>query len=49
LLVSALRLFQRQTLVLEGGPSLSKGDPLLLELSLRLLARVALLLKPLLR
>jgi hypothetical protein len=49
LLESALGLFPRQTLALKGGPSLSKGVPLLLELSLRLLARVPLLLNPLLR
>jgi hypothetical protein len=49
LLESALGLFPRQTLALEGGPSLSKGGPLLLELSLRLMAFMPLLLKPLLR
>jgi hypothetical protein len=49
LLESVLGLFPRQTLALEGGPSLSKGGPLLLELSLHLMARILLLLKPLLR
>jgi hypothetical protein len=49
LLESALGLFPRQTFALEGGPSLSKGGTLLLELSLRLTARILLLLKPLLR
>jgi hypothetical protein len=42
-------LLSRQTLVLEGVPSLNKGGSLLLELSLRLLARVPLLPKLLLR
>jgi hypothetical protein len=36
-------------LALEGGPSLSKGGPLLLKLSVRLLVRVPLPLKLLLR
>jgi hypothetical protein len=45
----ALGLLSRQTLALEGGPSLSKGGSLLLELSLRLLARVPFLPKLLLR
>jgi hypothetical protein len=49
LLESALGLFPCQTLTLEGGPSLSNGGPLLLELSLRLMARILLLLKPLFR
>jgi hypothetical protein len=49
LLESALSLFPRQTLALEGGPSLSKGGLLLLELSLRLMVCILLLLKPLLR
>jgi hypothetical protein len=49
LLESALGLFPRQTLTLEGSPSLSKGGPLLLELSLLLMVRIPLLLKPLLR
>jgi hypothetical protein len=48
LLESALGLLLRQALVLESGPSLSKGSPLLLELSVRLLARVPLPLKLLL-
>jgi hypothetical protein len=39
LLESALSLFPRQALALEGGPSLGEGSPLLLELSLRLAAR----------
>jgi hypothetical protein len=42
LLESALGFFPRQTLALEGGPSLSKGGPLLLELSLRLAACILL-------
>jgi hypothetical protein len=49
LLESALGLFPHQTLALKGGPSLSKGSPLLLELSVRLLACVPLPLKLLLR
>jgi hypothetical protein len=49
LLELATGLFPRQTLVLEGGPSLGKGSLLLLELSLRLAARILLLLEPLLR
>jgi hypothetical protein len=44
-----LGLISRQTLSLEGGPSFNNGGPLLLELSLRLLARVPLLPKLLLR
>jgi hypothetical protein len=48
LLKEALGLFTRQALVLEGGLSLSKSDSLLLELSIRLLARVPLPLKLLL-
>jgi hypothetical protein len=48
LLESALGLFPHQTLALKGGPSLSKGSPLLLELSVRLLACVPLPLKLLL-
>jgi hypothetical protein len=49
LLDQALGLLSRQTLTLEGGPSLSKGGSLLPELSLRLLARVPFLPKLLLR
>jgi hypothetical protein len=49
LLESALGLFPCQTLALEGGPSLSNGGTLLLELSLRLMAHILLLLKPLFR
>jgi hypothetical protein len=49
LLESPLGLFPRQALALEGGPSLSEGGPLLLKLSVRLLAHVSLLLKLLLR
>jgi hypothetical protein len=49
LLKEALGLFSCQALTLEGGPSLRKCGPLLLELSLRLLARVSLLPKLLLR
>jgi hypothetical protein len=49
LLKVALGLFSRQVLALEGGPSLSKGGSLLLELSVRLLARVPLLPELLLR
>jgi hypothetical protein len=48
-LKEALGLFSCQALALEGGPSLSKCGPLLLELSLRLLARISLLPKLLLR
>jgi hypothetical protein len=48
LLELAVGLFPRQTLALEGGSRLSKGSPLLLELSLRLAARILLLLEPLL-
>jgi hypothetical protein len=39
----ALRLYPHQMLTLEGGLGLSKGGPLLLELSLRLLACASLL------
>jgi hypothetical protein len=49
LLKEALGLFSCQALALEGGPSISKCGPLLLELSLHLLARIALLPKLLLR
>jgi hypothetical protein len=49
LLESTLGFFPHQTLALEGGPSLSKGGPLLLELSLRLAVRILLLQEPLLR
>jgi hypothetical protein len=45
---AALGLLSCQALALEGGSSFSKCGPLLLELSLRLLARVPLLLKLLL-
>jgi hypothetical protein len=38
LLESALGLFPRQALTLEGGPSLSEAGSLLLKLSARLLA-----------
>jgi hypothetical protein len=48
-LKEALGLFSCQVLALEGGSSLSKCGPLLLELSLCLLARVSLLPKLLLR
>jgi hypothetical protein len=48
LLKQTLSLLLRQVFSLEGGPSLSKGGPLLLELSLCLLARVPLLSKLLL-
>jgi hypothetical protein len=48
-LKEALGLFSCQMLVLEGGSSLSKCGPLLLELSLRPLARVPLLPKLFLR
>jgi hypothetical protein len=48
-LKEALSLFSCHVLALEGGPSFSKCGPLLLELSLRLLARVLLLPKLLLR
>jgi hypothetical protein len=46
LLESALGLFPRQALTLEGGPSLSEGSSLLLKLSVCLLARILLLLEP---
>jgi hypothetical protein len=49
LLESALRLFPRQTLTLEGDSSLSVGSSLLLKLSACLLARILLPLEPLLR
>jgi hypothetical protein len=49
LLESTLGLFPPQTLALEGGPSLSKGGPLLLKLSVRLSMRIPLPLKLLLR
>jgi hypothetical protein len=49
LLESALGLFPRQALTLEGGPSLSEGGSLLLKLSARLLARILLPLEPLFR
>jgi hypothetical protein len=45
LLKQTLRLLPRHTLTLEGGPSLSKGSLLLLELSLHLLAHALLLLE----
>jgi hypothetical protein len=44
LLELALGLFPRQTLALEGGSSLSKGGPLLLELSLCLMGCIPFLL-----
>jgi hypothetical protein len=47
-LKEALGLFSCQALTLEGGPSLSKGGSLLLELSVCLLARIPLPLKMLL-
>jgi hypothetical protein len=49
LLESALGFFPRQALTLEGGPSLSEGDSLLLKLSTRLLARILLPLELLFR
>jgi hypothetical protein len=49
LVKQTLGLLSHQALALEGGPSLSKGGPLLLELSLSLPARVPLLPKLLLR
>jgi hypothetical protein len=45
----ALCLLPRQTLTLEGDPSVSEGSSLLLKLSTRLLARILLPLEPLLR
>jgi hypothetical protein len=48
-LKEALGLFPCQAFALEGGPSISKCGSLLPELSLHLLARVALLPKLLLR
>jgi hypothetical protein len=48
-LKEALSLFSCQALTLEGDPTFSKCGPLLLELCLRLLARVSLLPELLLR
>jgi hypothetical protein len=48
-LKEALGLFSCQVLTLEGGPSFSKCGPLLLELCLRLLARVSFLSELLIR
>jgi hypothetical protein len=48
LLELVVGLFLHQTLALKGSPSLSKGSPLLLELSLRLVTHILLLLEPLL-
>jgi hypothetical protein len=49
LLELSMGLFPRQMLALEGGPSLGKGGPLLLELSVCLLVRIPLPLKLFLR